>query len=103
MPSIVQLVVFFSSPMVSVCAAESAAPFGASHHSSTVLDAYTSPVVRRYLDRLEGALQEQGLEVPLHVMQSSGGIVTAQSARQLALQTLLSGPVGGTMKRAQTA
>jgi N-methylhydantoinase A len=65
--------------------------------SSTVLDAYTSPVVRRYLDRLEGALQEQGLEVPLHVMQSSGGIVTAQSARQLALQTLLSGPVGGTM------
>jgi N-methylhydantoinase A len=65
--------------------------------SSTVLDAYTSPVVRRYLDRLEGALQEQGLQVPLHVMQSSGGIVTAQSARQLALQTLLSGPVGGTM------
>ncbi len=30
-------------------------------------------------------------------MQSSGGIVTAQSARQISLQTLLSGPVGGTM------
>ncbi len=65
--------------------------------SSAVLDAYTSPVVRRYLDRLEGALHERGLAVPLHVMQSSGGIVTAQSARQLSLQTLLSGPVGGTM------
>ncbi|TML88513.1 MAG: hydantoinase/oxoprolinase family protein [Actinobacteria bacterium] len=65
--------------------------------SSTVLDAYTSPVVRRYLDRLEAALQQKGLRVPLHVMQSSGGIVTAQSARQLSLQTLLSGPVGGTM------
>jgi N-methylhydantoinase A len=65
--------------------------------SSTVLDAYTSPVIRRYLDRLEGELRGRGLRVPLHVMQSSGGIVTAQSARQVSLQTLLSGPVGGTM------
>lgn len=65
--------------------------------SSAVLDAYTSPVVRRYLDRLDGALRDRGLRVPLHVMQSSGGIVTAQSARQFSLQTLLSGPVGGTM------
>jgi len=65
--------------------------------SSAVIDAYTSPVVRRYLDRLETELRDRGLSVPLHVMQSSGGIVTAQSARQLSLQTLLSGPVGGTM------
>ena len=65
--------------------------------SSAVVDAYTSPIVRRYLDRLEHELGDRGLEVPLHVMQSSGGIVTAQSARQLSLQTLLSGPVGGTM------
>jgi N-methylhydantoinase A len=64
--------------------------------SSTVLDAYTSPIVRRYLDRLETELRDRGLRVPLHVMQSSGGIVTAQSARDRSLQTLLSGPVGGT-------
>jgi N-methylhydantoinase A len=64
--------------------------------SSTVLDAYTSPIVRRYLDRLEGELRGRGLRVPLHVMQSSGGIVTAESARSHSLQTLLSGPVGGT-------
>jgi N-methylhydantoinase A len=64
--------------------------------SSTVLDAYTSPVVRRYLDRLERELTNRGLRVPLHVMQSSGGIVTARSARDQSLQTLLSGPVGGT-------
>jgi len=71
--------------------------------SSAVLDAYTSPIVRRYLDRLEGELRTRGLQVPLHVMQSSGGIVTAQSARQVALQTLLSGPVGGTMGGAALA
>jgi N-methylhydantoinase A len=65
--------------------------------SSAVIDAYTAPVVRRYLTRLESELTRQGLSVPLHVMQSSGGIVTAQSARDLSLQTLLSGPVGGTM------
>lgn len=65
--------------------------------SSAVLDAYIGPIVRRYLKRLESEMQEQGLGVPLHVMQSSGGIVTARSARDLPLQTLLSGPVGGTM------
>ena len=62
-----------------------------------MVDAYTSPVVRRYLDRLEDRLRNAGVSVPLHVMQSSGGIVTAQTARQASLQTLLSGPVGGTL------
>jgi N-methylhydantoinase A len=65
--------------------------------SSAVLEAYTAPTVRRYLQRLETELRERGLSVPLHVMQSSGGIVTAESAREFSLQTLLSGPVGGTM------
>jgi N-methylhydantoinase A len=71
--------------------------------SSAVLDAYTSPIVRRYLDRLEGELRTRGLQVPLHIMQSSGGIVTAQTARQSSLQTLLSGPVGGSMGGAAIA
>lgn len=65
--------------------------------SSSVIEAYTAPVVRRYLERLESEMRSRGLGVPLHVMQSSGGIVTAESARELTLQTLLSGPVGGTM------
>ncbi len=65
--------------------------------SSTVVDAYTAPVVRRYLVRLEDELRGRGLGVPLHVMQSSGGIVTAESAREQTLQTLLSGPVGATL------
>jgi len=71
--------------------------------SSAVLDAYTSPIVRRYLDGLEGELRTRGLQVPLHIMQSSGGIVTAQTARQSSLQTLLSGPVGGSMGGASIA
>jgi N-methylhydantoinase A len=65
--------------------------------STAVLDAYIGPSVRSYLERLEEQLVERGLEAPLHVMQSSGGVVTAKSARERPVQTLLSGPVGGTM------
>src|SRR5947208_8680910 len=42
-------------------------------------------------------MAERGLSDPVHVMQSSGGVVTARSARERPVQTLLSGPVGGTM------
>lgn len=65
--------------------------------SSTVGEAYIAPVVRTYLSRLEKQVAERGLSVPVHVMQSSGGIVSAETARRAPLQTLLSGPVGGTM------
>ncbi|MFB8272063.1 hydantoinase/oxoprolinase family protein [Streptomyces sp. NPDC055955] len=65
--------------------------------SSAVLDAYTGPVVRRYLGHIEERFSEHGLGVPVQVMQSSGGVVNASFARSHPLQTLLSGPVGGTM------
>lgn len=65
--------------------------------SSSVLDAYTGPVVRRYLAHLESEMRTRGLTATLHVMQSSGGIITAASAQELTLRTLLSGPVGGAM------
>ncbi|MCK1798180.1 hydantoinase/oxoprolinase family protein [Streptomyces sp. XM4193] len=65
--------------------------------SSAVLEAYIGPVVQRYLSTLGATLKQRGLAVPLHVMQSSGGVNTADSARHRPLQTLLSGPVGGTM------
>lgn len=69
--------------------------------SSAVVESYTGPIVRRYLHELEGRLADKGLTVPLHVMQSSGGILTAESARQRPLQTLLSGPVGGAIACAE--
>ncbi|KUJ68253.1 5-oxoprolinase [Streptomyces albus subsp. albus] len=71
--------------------------------SSAVLEAYTGPVVRRYLGRIEERFAEHGLAVPVQVMQSSGGIVNAAHARRHPLQTLLSGPVGGTMGGAAAA
>ncbi|GAA4657590.1 hydantoinase/oxoprolinase family protein [Arthrobacter cryoconiti] len=65
--------------------------------SSAVVEAYTGPVVRNYLYDLEKKLDQRGVEAPLHIMQSSGGVLTAESARKRPLQTLLSGPVGGAM------
>ncbi|MBF8189833.1 hydantoinase/oxoprolinase family protein [Nonomuraea sp. K274] len=65
--------------------------------SSAVLEAYTGPVVRRYLAGIERRFAERGPAVPVHVMQSSGGLVNASYAMRRPLQTLLSGPVGGTM------
>ncbi|GAB3556305.1 hydantoinase/oxoprolinase family protein [Spelaeicoccus albus] len=65
--------------------------------SSAALEGYTGPSVHRYLDRIETEFTANGLEVPVHVMQSSGGLVQADFARRHPLQTLLSGPVGGTM------
>jgi len=65
--------------------------------STAVLDAYTAPIVRTYLEDLAQGLDNDGMTVPLHVMQSSGGIITAAAAHDHTVQTLLSGPVGGAM------
>ncbi|GAA5230063.1 hydantoinase/oxoprolinase family protein [Arthrobacter cryoconiti] len=63
--------------------------------SSTVLEAYTGPVVRNYLEQIGERFVQTGISAQVQVMQSSGGIVSADFARQHPLQTLLSGPVGG--------
>ena len=68
-----------------------------SRGDTTVVDAYLSPILRRYVDQL--ALQLP--QVPLLFMQSSGGLVDA-----LAFQgkdAILSGPAGGIVGMAKTA
>ncbi|MBO6718488.1 MAG: hydantoinase/oxoprolinase family protein [Rhizobiaceae bacterium] len=66
--------------------------------STTVMDAYVAPVVRRYLDTL---VSNMAATLPednqLHIMKSNGGAMTAGAATENPLQTLLSGPVGGTI------
>ncbi len=71
--------------------------------STAVLNAYIAPRVERYLASLEEKLARIGVGATLHVMQSSGGITTSPRARELPVQTLLSGPVGGTMGGAALA
>jgi N-methylhydantoinase A len=62
--------------------------------STTVIDAYLSPLLDRYLGRLAGTTAERGLPEPL-VMQSSGGVAPAAEASQAGAWSVLSGPAGG--------
>ncbi|MFQ5740464.1 MAG: hydantoinase/oxoprolinase family protein [Acidobacteriota bacterium] len=61
--------------------------------SATVLNAYLTPVMSRYLD----ALSSEALvrEARLTVMQSNGGTLSARSAAEEPVRTLFSGPAGG--------
>jgi len=65
--------------------------------SSAVMNAYIAPIVQRYLQSLQQELLQMGMDATVHVMQSSGGVATADSARRNPVFTLLSGPVGGTI------
>lgn len=64
---------------------------------TTVVDAYLSPVLRRYVDRVAGALGE----TPLAFMQSSGGLADARAFQ--GKDAILSGPAGGVVAAARTA
>jgi N-methylhydantoinase A len=59
--------------------------------STAVVNAYVTPVVERYLTRLEQGLAGR----PLRILQSSGGSISAAAARRAAARTVLSGPAGG--------
>ncbi len=59
--------------------------------STTVINAYVSPLVDRYLGRLESGLNGRHLRI----MQSNGGVITAPAARRESARTVLSGPAGG--------
>ncbi len=66
--------------------------------STTVMDSYLAPVVRGYLETLIDNLQDRlPAGQSLYVMESNGGIMSASAASETPLQTLLSGPVGGTV------
>jgi N-methylhydantoinase A len=62
--------------------------------STTVIDAYLSPLLASYLGRLEEATAAAGLPQPL-VMQSSGGVAPAEEAARAGAWSVLSGPAGG--------
>lgn len=65
--------------------------------SSTVMDAYVAPVVELYLNTLKAELAKSGMEKTVHVMGSSGGVMTDRLAKERPIATLMSGPVGGSI------
>jgi N-methylhydantoinase A/oxoprolinase/acetone carboxylase beta subunit len=59
--------------------------------STTVVNAYVTPIIDRYL----GALETKLGKTPLAIMQSNGGTISAGAARAHAVRTVLSGPAAG--------
>jgi N-methylhydantoinase A len=62
---------------------------------TTVMNAYVSPVLDRYLSSLRTGLNEAGASADLQVVRSDGGLMSLDSARALPVHTVLSGPAGG--------
>jgi N-methylhydantoinase A len=63
--------------------------------STTIVNAYVEPIVRRYLTNLEQRLKEAGFGGSLFVVLSHGGMAPVEEASRLAAGTVLSGPAGG--------
>ncbi len=64
--------------------------------STTVINAYVSPVLGRYVNQLERILDEHGVAPGRRfTMQSNGGSTPFGSTSKTAVGTILSGPAGG--------
>src|SRR5215467_4687536 len=63
--------------------------------STTVTNAYVKPVMDRYLRGLEATLAQRGFRNELFVMQSNGGLISPDLAREFPVRIIESGPAAG--------
>lgn len=65
--------------------------------STAVLDAYIKPIVRRYLEKLQASLSQDGFNGQFLMTRSGGGAMTASQVREAPVNLILSGPAGGVL------
>ena len=65
--------------------------------STVCINAYVMPKVNSYVKHLQDELRLMGVGSDLYIMQSNGGVITAQTARESSARTVLSGPAGGAL------
>ena len=63
--------------------------------SATTINAYITPIVAGYLASLRQNLDRAGVTAPLLLMQSNGGLTTAEAAERLPMNIIESGPAAG--------
>ena len=71
--------------------------------STTVVNAFIQPVVQAYLGALRARLDGMGIAAPLRLMQSNGGLATAESAAAFPARIVESGPAAGVVGAAVLA
>lgn len=72
-----------------------------SRGDTTVVDAYLTPILRRYIDRIASAIEGESEDTRLLFMQSSGGLTSAD--RFQGRDAILSGPAGGIVGAVHTS
>lgn len=65
--------------------------------TTTALNAYIGPKVAGYIANLADSMAAEGMKAKLHLMQSAGGVATAEGASTRPVHLVMSGPVGGVM------
>jgi len=65
--------------------------------STTVANAFVQPLAQRYLSAIQHALHQRGYARPLYLMLSSGGITVAETAAQVPIRLVESGPAAGAL------
>lgn len=63
--------------------------------STTVINSYVKPIVKRYLTALTKELSGSGVVAPVLLMQSNGGLISARTAAELPIHIIESGPAAG--------
>jgi N-methylhydantoinase A len=63
--------------------------------STTVINTYVMPVVAHYLETLRRELDHTSVTAPLLLMQSNGGLTTAEAAARMPMHIIESGPAAG--------
>ena len=71
--------------------------------STTVANAFVQPLAARYIQRLKQRLQEHDIEAPLRIMTSNGGFTSAETAGEVPIDLLESGPAGGVRSAINTS
>jgi len=85
------------APSVTLCVSSEVLPEIKEYErtSTTVINAYVRPIVERYLSSLTAELTRIGVEAPLLLMQSNGGLTTARAAALTPGNIIESGPAAG--------
>ncbi len=69
--------------------------------STTVLNAYLGPTVKRYMQRFGHEARALGVAVDPYIMQSNGGVISIAEACERPVKTMLSGPSAGVVAATQ--
>ena len=64
---------------------------------TTSVNAYLMPKVKDYIQHLDQKRQSIGVPANVHIMQSNGGIMSADAAGERSVHTVFSGPAGGVL------